>query len=314
MSGIKLVMCSQQAPITWEKFLEMEEKYAIALDGYVSGGPRFDSSGPRVNFNHHEEVDRLATRSTCGQVLMAIRQGLFKTFRNEYGPYATVLVNDCDEDVSVSWYLLKHHAVCEQAMNPLLNRLVMMEDHLDATAGAYPFPADLPVLRELAWVFEPYRQFRLNGQLDKKDPRAYTSVVEDVEGRIGRHIIGQGQEIPLDLRYERIGGGKSWTMVREIGAQARQGMFAAGIQAYVSVRQIGPDNWAYVVGRMSPFIPFDCQRIFDRMNLAEKGDALRGEAPVGSWGGSDIIGGSPRINGSRVNPVVMEMLVHEVTK
>ena len=99
MSGIKLVMCSQQAPITWDKFLETEDTHAIALDGYVSGGPRFDPSGPRVNFNHHEEVDRLATRSTCGQVLMAIRQGLFKTFRNGFGPYATVLVNDCDEDI-----------------------------------------------------------------------------------------------------------------------------------------------------------------------------------------------------------------------
>lgn len=53
------------------------EPFSIALDGYVNVGPRFDHEGPRVNFNHHEEVDRLATRATCGQVLMAIRQGLF---------------------------------------------------------------------------------------------------------------------------------------------------------------------------------------------------------------------------------------------
>ena len=145
----------------------------------------------------------------------------------------------------------------------------------------------------------------------QEEPRAYTSVVEDVEGRIGRHITGQGQEIPLDIRYEHLHSGKGWAMVKEIGAQARQGMFAAGIQAYISVRQIGPNNWTYVVGRMSPFVPFDCNRIYARMNVAEKGDGIRGEPPVGEWGGSDIIGGSPRINGSRLSPDLMKLLVEE---
>src|SRR5208282_2294928 len=256
-------------------------------------------------------VDRLATRSTCGQVLRAIRQGRFKSFRNEQGPYATVLANDCDADVCTSWYVLKHHAVCEQAMNPLLNRLVMMEDCLDATAGAYPFPADLPVLRELAWVFEPYWQFRLSGQLDKKGTRAFEDVVENVEGRIGRHITGQGQSIPLDTRYERIGGGKGWVMVKEIGAQSRTGMFADGIQAYVSVRELGLGRWAYVVGRMSNFILFDCQRIFDRCNAAEPAHATVDDPiiPGDRWGGSDMIGGSPRIAASRIPPSVLEKII-----
>jgi hypothetical protein len=301
---IQLIMLPLQAPVTWEKFVEMEDKFAIALDGYVIGEPRFDPVRMVANFNHHENVNRLATRATCAQVLMALRQGLFKTFRNEKGPYATVLANDCDEDVCTSWYLLKHHAVCSQPMNPLLNRLVMMEDALDATAGAYPFPADLPILRELAWVFEPYRQFRLSGQLDKKDAQAYRSIVEDVESRIGRHITGTGQEIPLDTRYERIGGGKGWVMVKELGAQARTGMFSDGIQAYVSVRELGHARWAYVVGRLSNFIPFDCKRIFDLCNEVEKGGEDR-------WGGSDMIGGSPRVGASKIPPTIVEKLINE---
>jgi hypothetical protein len=198
---------------------------------------------------------------------------------------------------------LHNHAFCEQTVNPLLNRLVMMEDMLDATAGAYPFPVDLPILRELAWVFEPYRQFRLSGQLAKRDAGAFRSVIEDVENRIYRHITGKGAELPLALDYTRLGGGKGWAFVQEKGAQARTAMFADGIQAFVSMRERGEGRYDYVVGRMSPFIPFDCRRVYDACNMAdhcEDGDR---------WGGSDTIGGSPRIKGSGIQPDDMVRLV-----
>jgi hypothetical protein len=301
---IQLIVEPKTPPIPWEEFVKKAPSRSIALDGYISGGPRYDDEHKILNLNHHEDVDRLATRATCGQVLMAIRQGLFQVFRHDEGPVATVYVNDCDEDVATAWYLLKHHAVCEQAMNPLLNRLVMMEDALDATAGAYPFPADLPVLRELAWVFEPYRRFRLSGGLDRKDAGAYRCVIEDVESRIARHVTGGGGEQALDTRYERLGGGHGWAMVRESGAQARTGMFSDGIRAYVSVRERPDGTFTYVVGRMSQFIPFNLRRIFERCNVAE--DSFHNEEnkrlPGDLWGGGDTIGGSPRVEGSRINP------------
>jgi hypothetical protein len=297
-------------PLSWWEFLGGADRFDIAIDGYVTGGPRFDAERCVANFNHHEEVDRLATRATCGQVLMAIRQGLFRTFRDEGGPRAAVFANDCDEDVCTSWYVLKHHAVCGQPMNPLLNRLVMMEDALDATAGAYPFPADLPVLQELAWVFEPYRQFRLSGQLDKRDARAFMGVIEDVEGRIARHLAGHGGQIPLDTRYECIGGGKGWMMVTETGAQARTGMFSDGIRAFVSVRELGHARWAYTVGRLSRFIDFDLECIYTACNANEEsGTDLSG---TDLWGGSDTVGGSPRIAGSRIAPDVLVKIIDGV--
>ena len=57
-----------------------------------------------------------------------------------------VYANDCDEDVCMSWFLLKNHALTQQALNPALNRLVHMVDMLDTTAGAFPFPEDMPSL------------------------------------------------------------------------------------------------------------------------------------------------------------------------
>jgi len=297
----ELIVDCRQAALPWKTFLDTKPSFSIALDGYVYGGSQFTrmAKGPYANFNHHEEVDRLATRATCGQVLMAIRQGLFTTFRDGTGIKASIYVNDCDEDVCTSWFLLKNSFMVEQSMNPLLNRLVELEDKLDSTAGAYPFPQDLPVLQELAWVFQPYRAFRLNGGLDRKKDGEYLEIIRDVEHRIMAHITGRGNAIPLDTRYERIGGGNGWVMVKEIGPHAKTGMFSDGIRAYVSVRERPDGRYTYTVGRMSPFVNFDVPAILAALNLEEA-------QPSGSsqdlWGGGNTIGGSPRVGGSRLTP------------
>jgi hypothetical protein len=182
------------------------------------------------------------------------------------------------------------------------SRLVALEDALDATAGAYPLPVDSPALRELAWIFEPYRQFRMSGQLDRRDaqsPRRFRSIIDDVTHRIEQHVVGRGGELAIDARYERIGGGPGWTMVREIGAQARTVMFADGIRAYVSVRERADGRWSYTVGRMSPFVRFKLEAIYKLCNAMEASEGVSGGDV---WSGSDTVGGSPRIHGSRISP------------
>ena len=45
---------------------------------------------------------------------MAIRQGLFRCFRDGSGPTARVYANDCDEDVCTAWFLLNNAHLAEQ--------------------------------------------------------------------------------------------------------------------------------------------------------------------------------------------------------
>lgn len=305
--AVTLQMRPQDEPLSWERFCADVSPFGVALDGYVAAGPRFDPAGPRVNFNHHEEVDRLATRSTCAQVLLAIRQGFFTCFADDDGVRADVYCNDCDEDVCASWFLLRYGSFAEHAMNPRLNRLVAIEDMLDATAGAYPYPEDMTSLQELTWVFDPYRQHRLSGQLDRRDPEAYCGVVAEVEQRIMRHLIGRGGALSLDTRYQRIGGGPGWSMIREVGAQARTGAFGDGIRAYVSVRQRPDGRWVYVVGRMSPFIPFDVPKVLRALDEAEA-------HPTCHWGGGNTVGGSPRTAGSRLPPEEVARIINDLEK
>jgi hypothetical protein len=303
--AVTLCMRPGDEPMTWEQFCAGTGPFAVALDGYVAGGPRFDVRGPRVNFNHHEEVDRLATRSTCAQVLFAIRQDMFGCFQERGEPRADVYCNDCDEDVCTSWFLLKHCRRAEQTLEPALNRLVAVEDILDSSAGAYPFPAEMPLLSELAWVFEPYRRVRMNGSLDRPDAVVYAGVLAEVEERIVAHLAGRGRSQRLDTRYERIDGGAGWAMIREVGAQARTGAFLDGIRAYVAVRARPDGRWTYTVGRMSSFVPFDVPAILQALNQAEG-------ATEGRWGGGNTIGGSPRCRGSRLTPGEVASIVNRV--
>src|SRR5688572_12720551 len=89
----------------WPTFIRDYPMKSIALDGFVSCGPRYDDLTKHINFNHHEEVDRLATRATCGQVYVALKQGLGELIYPN-GQDWNVWVNDCDEDVCLSWFLL----------------------------------------------------------------------------------------------------------------------------------------------------------------------------------------------------------------
>lgn len=304
--SLNLIVKPEIGSMSWDEFCNTSPSYSVSLDGFVSAGPCFNEDKIMVNFNHHDFVDRLATRATCAQVLMAIRQGMFLKFRDEYGPRLNVYTNDCDEDVCTSWFLLKHHHMVHGTMNPMINKLVAMEDALDSTAGAYPFPADLPALQELAWVFEPYRHFRLSGGLEKRSAPAFTSIIHDVEHRIMQHVTGHGDSIPLDTRYDVIGGGSGWVMVREIGAHARTGMFGDGIKAYVSVRDRADGKWTYTLGKLSPFVPFDL------LKLTAKFNELDGAVTkLDRWGGGNNIMGSPRVGGSLFNPEALASVIKD---
>lgn len=293
--AVTLVMRPQDTPITWSKFIDRAGPYSIAIDGYVADRPILDSRFPAANLNHHENVSRLETRASCAQALLEIRLGLFKVFRKNNEPEARIFANDCDEDVCLTYYLLSHSWIAESVINPRLNKLVSLVDLLDTCSGMYPLPIDMPILSELAWVFEPYRRFRMSGGLEKRDPAAFTDVVTNVCNRIEKFIIGENGAIPLDARYKVLKRGTGWAMIEEIGPYGRQGALADGIQAFISAKQRADGRWTYSICRISELIPFPVPEILVACDEAEGN-------PSDHWGGGTTTGGSGRNTGSRQNP------------
>ena len=300
----ELYVRSEVPPLSWEEFKQTHPVGSIALDGYVGEGPEFEYEGPYYNANHHEGVKRLATLSTAQQILMDVQMGLDKPFTTKKGIFApNVFVNDCDQDVCAAWFLLDQIDQT-RAPSPALKRFINIAGTLDVTAGAFPYDPDMRILRELAWVFEPYGLFRASGEMAKKDNRQYYSVIEDVQGRIQRHLMGRGNAIDLDSAYELVGGGKDWQMIREIGRDGRVGALMDGIDSYVSVQELPDGRWRYTVGRRSEFVPFDVPGLMERLNQVEGCTNDR-------WGGATIVGGSPRVGGSKLSPAEVEKVINE---
>jgi hypothetical protein len=296
-------------PLTWKEFCSTHPPFSVALDGYLNHGPSFDESGPRVNFDHHQGVNRLATRSTCGQVYLAIKQGLFARFRDENGARAEVYVNDCDEDVCSSWTLLKNGENKAFIESPALHDLVETIDLLDTTSGTYPFPKGHAMLEYIAWVFEEYRHFRMTGGVDKKDATAFAFIIDQVEKRLKLFSRGAGKRLALDMRYRILSRQAAWLMIEEIGTQARMGMAANNVTAFVSARQRpNREFWTYTVARSSLFVPFPLSDIFAALNAAEN------ISTNDRWNGGDTVGGSPRVKGSTLNPQEVIKVINKTIK
>lgn len=288
-------------------FLATHPAFSIALDGYVHGEPFLvvREDGPFRNFNHHEAVDRSCTIATCEQSRRAVLLGLYDLFRSGGKRRALLWVNDCDQDVCLSTWILLNP---DRAAEPLVRKLTQIEDLLDSSSGTFPLPHERDLMGEVRWVFDPYARARprLTG-MSAADMR---QVIGDVHLRIDQFVIGRAQQVPLDGNYVRLGGG-DWWLVEVDRMQARERMIAAGCRAAVELSARTGDHYVYSLWRRSEYITwFPVRELLDALNAAEgisEGEPHR-------WGGADNVGGSPRGVGSRLTPADVERVVDRVVE
>lgn len=310
--GIEGLILPNVPPMSWKKFKKDYHPFSIGLDGFIAAGPKFQSKsqgGPRANFNHHECVDRDSTLATCMQVSNAIRTGLIKEFSDAGQPIITWYTNDCDEDICMSTWLLQNLERAKPIQNLLLNKLVNLTNLQDMHSGLWPLPQESKVLRTLAWIYNPYRQARLSGVVDSRDPDRFWQVILDVHNRIDKYLANEGGDISLNLEFKTMGGGDGWKMIEEVGEHARNGFLEAGINAFVSVRYRNDGKYSYSFCRLSKFIPFPVPFILQRLNEIE--DLT--DSPH-QYGGGTNTGGSPRVTGTKISPPEMIDHVNHILK
>ncbi len=281
--------------MTWKEFARISPPNSIALDGVVSGGPRFDPDGPRINFDHHDGVVREATMSTAMQVYTAIKGGLMESFRKNGQPQAAIFINDTDQDTSLAVWLLDNHKLFEGTGSiPCISRLLALTDRLDISGGAYPMNLDERIVSQHNWVFRPYTDLRKSGALAQANETVLADNLDAVMNRLNRLLMGQAEEVELDTRHVILYNGADFKVVDEIGGnEARYYLYSKGMNAFISIVARRPDgNMVVSVGRRSRFIPFPIRQLYEDFNRAE------GLAPDKGWDGSDIIGGSPRATGT----------------
>lgn len=276
------------ASLTFEEFRRRHPAPAIALDGYVDGPPRWDGTGPWGNLDHHAGVERLATPATCQQVALATRAGLWDWMP---GRSVTVHLNDCDADASLSVWLLRNPAALDE---PAVDALVRAEGCLDSTGGCGADCVPPHLLGTLAWVFAPYTDWRQDPWVDTGD-EAQLAVVDAVGDRLDAYAAGRAGCSEAAGRYEVLHRTRHVVAVAEEGPYARFALRNDGWRCFVSTRRHGGRS-VVSVGCTDGRVPLDLHRVWRELNLAEGLDPDRGDR----WGGSDLIGGSPRQRGTEL--------------
>jgi hypothetical protein len=290
--------------VSWQAF-NRYPAYSIAVDGYCAGPPRSSPEGLRLNINHHEDCDRIATRSSCAQALHLVKMGLFETFSMKGKPRAHLFVNDCDQDVQWCTYILMHP---EHVDRPRLKAAVALADLMDMSAGFYPIKKRWHLLKRLLWVSAPYTEARADGSLCKMNAAKMEALIEQTHKRIRATLFGKGKEAEPDVRFEVIEDFGKWQFINEIGRHARLGLAHKGVKAFVAlVGEPGPVN-RFVIIRRSRFMNwFPVGKMFARLNEAE---GIATDDPD-RWDGGDNGGGSPRERRSRLTPEQVTHIVKE---
>jgi len=301
--------------LSWQEFKSSSPAGSIALDGYVKGATLFDETGPWVNFNHHEGVDRLSTSSTCLQVLLYIKAGFIDHFTNNTKLNLRAYVNDCDQDTCLAiWLLANHKRVLGTKSEDKIEKLVYTENCLDIFGGAYPYTLDDQMISELAWIFEPYTESRAHTKF--MDAAKMAWVVKAVCKRISAFADGLGKRILPRADYKHI-----YEVFPEIQTAARGWAFVAQEETYARLRLVsdydafvsllGEDNgyFKYTIGKLKAMAAFPVRELYEVMNAAEslKGNKIN---ESNNWSGSDNMGGSPRGSGSLITPKEMLELVN----
>ena len=289
---------------TWDDFRKKKPPYSIALDGFVDDSTARDLSGPYANFDHHRGSDSIGTRSTCEQVHLAITTGLFDLFKKDGEPHAHVFVNHPDADSTLSWWELKNHELVTGDPKISISRLSYFEDMLDCTSGDYPFE-ETHMIRKIAWIFEPYNNARVKGELDHISGDEMRALIECIGYRIDDYVVGKEKELSLEGHYEIIGGGPGWKMTKETGPASRIAMHHDGIRAYVTLLSEKDGWYFYAMGR-SPWIEFPLPALYQKFNEIEKGIVTESN----KWNGGDNRGGPPKLTGSRLPPKKLEEIIN----
>lgn len=264
---------------------------AVALDGYVRGAPQ--SCNTHADFDHHEGVERQQTPSTCLQVLEAIDNGDTLLESSELNVY----INDHDPDVAFSVWLLHNRAyipLLKQEQRQRLEQVFAAEDRVDVTGGTSAGDTEPEVVETLAWICDLWCQQRANG--DAATEENIRAAIASMCGRLSSWVLaGISSTGDVDMEVETVAQLGNVALIREHHPLARTTLESKGIKVFISV--LDPYGTKVTVGTTASENG-GLNELWPVLNKAEQEVRSLTEE---QWGGSDSVGGSPRITGTALN-------------
>lgn len=256
---------------------------SIALDGVVLG-PAIDPTRRRYSFDHHGGCLRLATRSTCEQVMDALLLGLDPNGMNVY-------VNDVDHDTVLAVWLLQNP---QRVQLEQVRLLVATIGGVDAHGLGYK-PLDDRLFRAFSdGVMSPFNSLGRDGYQTADLRSLLSSCLALIDSLLNGTLASF---VTVQCPYQVTHEGTGWVMARAEHNVCGT-LYALGHDRVVLWSPLSIGGYRYTVAKRSDLVgrfpvgpATAAGSILESLSLREPG-----------WGGSTAIGGSPRTGGSSLTP------------
>ncbi len=277
----------------------------IFLDGVAQSPPFLDSERDVFNLDHHEGCVRLFTLSTCEQAYILIRKGL-NLGEREW----EILANEPDLDTVLAiWLLLNHKRVAEtkeeEDIRQNLVPLVRLEGLIDVHGMSLVEMSCLPAgpLEETKNRIEKLREqeveLKRKGRWGDIDFSEYTAgVLQAIDRMIYSPWHFTDFQIVDEFSRIEIGEKKIAVICRsELGIYEAEQQLLALHDKRLGIIVLQKTDTDYSLKQVDLFLPTNLQRVYSLLNLMD-----RVVTDKNRWGGSDMIGGSPRLTGTALQP------------
>ena len=275
----------------------------IFLDGVVDGGPFIDSEKKIYNLDHHNQCVRLFTLSACEQAYVLIRSGLDLGDREWM-----ILANEPDLDTVLAIWLLMNHARVSSADGELRRELVPLV-RLEGVIDVHGFEllefAGLPereladARTRLADLLERETELKEAGLWSQVDLAEFTlELLQKIDQTVYPPGQFEGFEVVDELARVTLEGSHVAVVVRaDLGIYETEEQLRRVHEKRLGVIALLKDPNGYTLRQVKPFLSRNLEPVYALLNLMDP--AVAGG---NRWGGSDVIGGSPRRTGTRLAP------------
>jgi len=280
---------------------------SIFLDGTAHGEPFLCPERAIYNLDHHEGCVRAFTLATCEQAMVLLRKRL-DLRRREW----TIYANDADLDALLAiWVLVNHLRLVHQ--NPELCArilpLLRLEGVIDALGRELQDLCALPQeqMAEARACMEKLlaseRKLKGCGRWGQVDLGRYVAQQLRVIDRMvyPREVLSsRAAEIEELARAEIAPGSIAVVCRSDLGVYDVEEELRRLHGERLGLFALQKEAGTYTLRQIDPSLPTRLAEIYAQLNLLDPGSD--GCASANRWGGSDEIGGSPRLAGTRMSP------------
>ncbi len=274
---------------------------SIFLDGAAQGEPFLDSEKQVFNLDHHEGCVRAFTLATCEQAMVLVRMGLDLRKRDW-----TIYANEPDLDTILAiWVLLNHirinddSPVVRQTVIPLVRLQGTIDSHGLEMQELVGFPPKLylDTLAQLELLRTHELDLKREGRWPDTDYLQYTlELLREID-----RLVYSGMDFEETLEVQELAHATIADHWLVIACRSDAGIYEVEQRLRrlhgerLGIIALQKNDFAYTLRRVNHFLPVSLGAIYERLNAM---DPAVGGRPGNRWGGSEEIGGSPRVTGT----------------